>query len=110
MSNGDGAPAFHMKNVSLFRCYTKLDKIRSDLVLKSKVEMPYLKYKNWNQGVLTTTVNAVYGVDKSDRVRGLIFAFPYNSLATSAGDGTNVAANLLNTTAASFKTKLGYFP
>lgn len=48
MSNGvNAALDYNIRNMQLLKCYTKLDPIRNDLVLKSTVMLPKLDYANW---------------------------------------------------------------
>lgn len=41
------APTYALKNISLVRVYSKLDPIRSDLIIKSVVSIPKLSYIHW---------------------------------------------------------------
>lgn len=39
--------SYRLQNVQLVRCFTKLDPIRSDLILKSSIQLPKLYYSQW---------------------------------------------------------------
>lgn len=102
--------SYTMSNMVLVKCFTKLDQPRADLVLKSNVVMPLLKYIHWQTLVQSTTINAIYSIAKDDLVTGLWFAFHTIVNGGAVQEATNTFANLTNNVASQYKQPLNYFP
>ncbi len=72
---GAAAPTYTLGQMVLVKCFSKLDQPRADLVLKSNITFPLCKYVHWQQQIASTTINAIYSVQKSDIIRGVWFGF-----------------------------------
>ena len=66
---------YKIEKMQLVKCFSKLSQPLADNILRSNIELPLCKYVQWQQQVVTTTINAIYSVSKDDLITGLIFGF-----------------------------------
>ena len=90
--------------------YVKLDPPREELVLKSRLTFPHVRYQPFIQNQAGQTVNLVFPISQKDRLKQLCFAFHTNTAASNTASNANVVANLYGDTAAPFKVPLVFHP
>ena len=107
---GNAAPDFTLSKMSMVKVYSKLDQPRADLILKSAISLPLVKYTHRIENITGSSINAIYSVSKTDMIRGLWFAFHTLTPSADTAKSDNVLGNLINDTATQFKNPLSYFP
>jgi hypothetical protein len=62
--------------MALALTYARLDPPREELVLKSRIEIPFVKHNSFIVNSCTPVINTVFPVSKGERIRALWLSFP----------------------------------